>query len=76
MPNVLANKIISLLEPLVGSIVAQAGLKTQCGKLGKTWDSIDSADLDKLADLIGMALSAFGNNGDEIKHGIISLKFA
>ena len=45
MPNDLANKIISSIEPYVGRVVAQAGLKTQCRKIGKNLETIDRAKL-------------------------------
>ncbi len=73
MPNELANMIVSAIEPYVGKVVAQAGLKTQSAKIGKTMDTIEDEDKSKLAQLIGKAMKAFGKDGEAITNAINSV---
>ena len=74
MSNVLADKLIESLEPLLGSVVATAALQTQAAKIGKTIDTIDSNDLEKLAKILGSAMSGFGKNVTAITEAIMSVR--
>ena len=73
MPNELANKIIASIEPFVGRVVAQAGIKTQCKKIGKTLDTIERSDLPALADYIAEAMKFFGKDETAIRNAIRSI---
>ena len=73
MPNELANKILAILEPYIGKLVAKAGLSAQCAKLGKTMDNIDEGDLRELAERVGGAMNTFGKDGNAISREIRSL---
>ena len=70
MPNELAKKIVAILEPYVGKMVAKVGLSTQCTVLGKSLDTITKDDLPELAMRIGGVMNTFGKNGERITREI------
>ncbi len=74
MANDLANKLIESLEPLLGGVVAAAALQVQSAKIGKTMDTIDKNDLEKLAKVLASAMSGFGKNVTAITEAIMSVK--
>lgn len=73
MPNELANKIIDVIEVFMGKIVAQATVKTKCAMIGKTLDTIERNDLDKLAECVAEAMKSFGKDDVAIRNAIKSV---
>ena len=74
MSSSLADKIVSSIEPFVGKFIAEAALKTQSAVIGKTVESINQDDLDRLAERIGQAMTIFGKDGGEIAQSIKSIR--
>lgn len=73
--NPYAQKIYTLLIPLVGDFVARSVLKTQATKLGLTEDKITKADLPNLAEGIRKGMMAFigGDGAKQIASKISSI---
>jgi len=74
MSSTLAEKIVSSIEPFVGKFIAEAALKTQSAVIGKTVESINQEDLDRLAERIGEAMRIFGKDGSAIAQSIKSIR--
>ena len=74
MSSSLADKIVSSIEPFVGKFIAEAALKTQSAVIGKTVESINQDDLDRLAERIGQTMTIFGKDGGEIAQSIKSIR--
>lgn len=49
MENELAGKVRAVLEPLVGSVLANVSLDLECRRLGKTPETLAREDLSKFA---------------------------
>lgn len=62
--NPYAQKVYTLLIPLVGDFMARSVLKTQTSKLGLTEEKITKKDLPNLAEGVRKGLMAFiGGDG-------------
>jgi hypothetical protein len=64
--NMITEKIYDILEPLIGSNMAESSIRIQTKKLGISPDSIGNDELSKIADGIKTSLVVFlGTTGAE-----------
>lgn len=56
MSNALADKIEETLRPVIGTVLAKVSVDVETKRIGKTPDTVERADLPKIADNIVNAL--------------------
>ena len=56
MPNALATQVEETLRPVIGTVLASVSVDVESRRIGKTPDTIDMADLARIADNLITAL--------------------
>lgn len=56
MPNVLAQRIEETLRPVLGTVLASVSVDVEAKRIGKTVDTIERADLPRIAENLASAL--------------------
>lgn len=56
MANLLAQRIEEVLRPVIGTVLATVSVDVEAKRIGKTPDSLERADLPKIADNLVDAL--------------------
>ena len=64
MTNPYAEKIETLLSPIVGGFMARMAVKSQCKSLGIIPENIEPQHLEALSKKIGDALAFHGHKGE------------
>jgi hypothetical protein len=72
--NELARKIVEILAPVVGSIVAHAMVEKQCKVIGVTTATLEKKNLDDLCKRIEHIFAIFGHDEKEVITKINALK--
>jgi len=71
--NPLGQKVLEILTPKVGAIVAQAMLEKQCNAIGASPAFLRKDHLEPLAKRIEHVLVIFGHDGKEVSNKIRAL---
>jgi hypothetical protein len=56
VPNVLASRVEETLRPVIGTVLASVSVDVESRRIGKTPDTLDTADLPQIADNLVNAL--------------------
>lgn len=56
MANPLAQRMEEVLRPLIGTVLASVSVEVETKRIGKTPDSIERADMSRLADNLTTSL--------------------
>jgi len=56
VPNALATQVEETLRPVIGTVLASVSVDVESRRIGKTPDTIDMADLARIADNLITAL--------------------